>query len=631
MSWTIDDARELYGIHHWGKGYFDINASGEVVVNLTENGRSVPVALKPLVDSLRERGRALPILLRFGDLLDRQIEILNGSFRKAIEAAGYTGAFRGVYPVKVNQQQQVIEEVTDFGRQFHYGLEVGSRPELLAALAYMQDPEAFIVCNGYKDDAFIDLALYAIRMGLQLILVIEMPGELPAVIARSKALGIRPALGVRMRLSAKSEGLWAASGGERSTFGLTAAQLIDALDLLKAEGYLDCLRLLHYHQGSQLPNILAIREAAGEAVQIYLNLVEEGAPMGLLDLGGGLAVDYDGSHTNSPSSCNYELEEYAVNLVEIVQAGCDEKGIPHPDLVTESGRAMVAYYSVLVFDILDVTRYAHPEEPPAPAPDSHEMLHNLWEIRSRIAPRGLQECYNDALYYRDQLRTLFQLGYVTLRDRALGEKTFWHLVTRIAAEARQLTYLPEELQHLEGQLTDFYYGNFSVFQSLPDNWAIDHLFPIMPLHRHLEKPDRNAVLSDITCDSDGKIERFVDRGERRQHLPVHGRRPGDDYLIGAFLVGAYQETLGDLHNLLGDPNVVSVRLDHGEPVFTREVEGDSVADVLSYVEYEPKDLEDRFRHFAERAVHAGNITPAQRREVMAAFRSSLQGYTYFEG
>ena len=356
MDRTVDQARDLYGICRWGGEYFDLNEEGEVVVNLTDDGTTHAVSLKKIIDDLRERGRALPLILRFRNLLDRRLEKLNGAFRSSIEKTGYRGEYRGVYPIKVNQQQQVIEEITDFGRRYHYGLEAGSRPELLAALAYMHDPEALLICNGYKDRAFIDLALQATRMGLQVMLVIEMPGELAVIIERSEALGIRPRLGVRFRLSAKSEGLWAGSGGDRSTFGLNASQLVDAIDTLKEASYLDCLQLFHYHQGSQLPNIRAIREAATEAVRVYVSLVEEGAPMGLLDLGGGLAVDYDGSHTNSPSSCNYGLEEYASNLVAIVQESCDQAGLSHPTLITEAGRAVVAHYSVLVFDVLDVLR-----------------------------------------------------------------------------------------------------------------------------------------------------------------------------------------------------------------------------------------------------------------------------------
>ncbi len=629
--WSIEDARDLYGIHRWGADYFDLNEEGDVVVNLPGEGDPEAVVLKELIENLRDRGRSLPLILRFRNLLDSRIEALNSSFRRAAEKHGYQGAYRGVYPIKVNQQQQVLEEITACGCRYHFGLEVGSRPELLAALAYMHDPEALLICNGYKDEAFIDLALQATRMGLQIILVVEMPGELPLIINRAEALGIRPHLGVRFRLSTKSEGLWAGSGGDRSTFGLNATQLVDAVDLLKENNYLDCLRLFHYHQGSQLPNIRAIREAVLEAVRVYVALAGEGAPMGLLDLGGGLAIDYDGSHTNSPSSCNYRMDEYAGTLVEVVKESCEHAGLPHPTLITESGRAVVAPCSVLVFNILDVACFSHPERPEAPDPDNHEVIHKLAEVCERAGTGQPQECYNEALFYRDQVRALFNHGQVSLRERALAERTFWHISTVLATEIRELPYVPEELEQLEDQLTDFYYGNFSVFQSLPDHWAIDHLFPVMPLHRHLEEPTRRAILADLTCDSDGRIDRFADRETVRHHLPVHPKEPGEAYLIGVFLTGAYQETLGDLHNLLGDPNVVSVGLEDGKPTVTHEVRGDSVADVLSYVEYEPGKLEARFLHFADQAVARGEITAAQRTEAIAAFQSSLEGYTYFEG
>lgn len=629
-DWSIEKARELYGVNRWGNGYFDVNEAGEVIVRLRDGEETVEVSIPKIVDELTERGRDLPLILRFRDLLDRRIEHLNESFRSAIGAAGYQGNYRGVYPIKVNQQQQVIEEITQFGKKYHYGLEAGSKPELIAALGYMHDRKALIVCNGYKDDEFIDLALQATRMGLQVVLVIEMPGELPAIVRRSRALGIEPTLGIRFRLSTKSEGHWAESGGDRSVFGLNASQLIDAVDFLKEEGFLDCLKLFHYHQGSQLPNIRAIREAAMEAVRVYVNLVREGAPMGLLDMGGGLAIDYDGSHSNFASSCNYALEEYASDLVEIVQQHCDDAGISHPDIVTESGRAVVGYYSVLVFNILDVTRYETTDEPDEPAEKSHEMLHSLWEVGQSVTEKNLQECFNDALFYRDQIRALFTHGNVSLRERATAEKQYWFIVTKIAHVLRRLPYIPDDLLGVDDNLTDIYYANFSVFQSMPDAWAIEQLFPVMPIHRLDEEPDRRAILADITCDCDGKLDRFIDLEDTKGYLPVHERKPQEKYHIGAFLVGAYQETLGDLHNLFGDPNVVSVGVENGDLVFTHEVEGDTVADVLSYVEYDPKELEARFRKFAESAVKEGRITAADRRQIMEAFRHGLNGYTYYE-
>ncbi len=629
-DWDIEQARNLYGINRWGNGYYDINEQGEVVVNLNDGDKLTPVSLHRIIQESKQRGRDLPLLLRFRDLLGNRIEKLHSVFQAAIEATGYRGCYRGVYPIKVNQQQQVIEEVTEFGRNYHYGLEAGSKPELIAALAYMHDREAFIVCNGYKDDEFIDLALRAKKMGLRVVIIIEMPGELPAVIARAKALGIRPTLGVRFRLSTKSEGHWAESGGDRSVFGLNSSQLIDVVDLLKKEDYLDCLTCLHYHQGSQLPNIRTIREAATEAVRVYVSLVQEGAPMGVLDMGGGLAVDYGGGQQNVASSCNYSLQEYARDLVEIVQQQCELAEVPHPDIVTESGRAIVAYYSVLVFNILDVTYFENNEQPEAPPADAHEMLHNLWEVQELIEAKTLQECFNDAIFYRDQTRALFRHGVISLRERSLAEKAYWYVCTQIAIECRKLDRVPEDLQNLESNLIDFYHANFSVFQSLPDAWAIDQIFPTMPLHKLDEEPTRRAILADITCDCDGKIDRFIDAEGTQPYLPVHEKKLGEEYNIGAFLVGAYQETLGDLHNLLGDTHVVSVSLEDGELVFTNEVEGDSVADVLSYVEYDPKDLEKRFRNFAESAVRKGNITASERKEMMHAFREGLSGYTYYE-
>ncbi|MDP0489961.1 MAG: biosynthetic arginine decarboxylase [Verrucomicrobiota bacterium JB023] len=634
-TWTLDDARELYGLDRWSKGYFGMNDQGEVTVTLRDisDGREHQLSLMEVIKGLEERGWAMPVNLRFRDLLDRRIEHLNEAFRNAIASAKFTGSYRGVYPIKVNQQQQVVEEISAFGRNFNYGLECGSKPELLAALAYQHNPNALIICNGYKDTEFIDLALRATKMGLRVILVLEMPSELPAIIDRARALEIRPELGIRFRLSTKSEGHWAESGGDRSVFGLNTAQVIDVIDRLKTDDYLDCLRLFHFHQGSQLPNIRSIREAATEATRVYVSLVKEGAKMGLLDLGGGLAIDYDGSSSSNPSSANYSLDEYAADLVETVQETCDQAGVPHPDIVTESGRAVVAYYSVLAFNILDVTSFHVPEAPEPPAADAHPMLQNIAEVVSRVSPKTISECFNDALFYRDKIRTLFTLGTINLRERALGEKTYWHIISLISRDIAEADYVPDELAQIDENLTDFYYANLSVFQSLPDAWAIQQLFPILPLHRHAEEPTRPAILADITCDCDGKLDRFIDRENGvRNHLPLHPFDPNDNqpYYLGAFLTGAYQETLGDLHNLLGDPNVVSVAIDNGKLTFTNEVEGDTVADVLSYVEYNPKDLENRFRRFAEDAVKAGRITPAQRKEAMTAFRETLNGYTYYE-
>ncbi len=634
MSWTVDSARELYSIEQWGQEYFDINDCGEVVVRLQDDeGRETAVSLSKIVQDQGERGRPVPLLLRFRNLLNRRIEALNQAFLQAMEASQYKGAYRGVYPIKVNQQQQVIEEITEFGQKYNYGLECGSKPELLIALAHLKDPEALLICNGYKDVEFIDLALKASQTGIQIILVVEMPGEVDAILDRAEALGIEPKLGVRFRLSAKSEGHWAESGGDRSTFGLNTSQLIDALDRLKNRKALKHLELFHYHQGSQLPNIRVIREACQEAARVYVNLVNEGAPMGILDLGGGLAIDYDGSHTNYISSCNYGLKEYATDLVEVVQNACNQAGVDHPTIVTESGRAVVAHYSVLTFNVLDVTEFKLHEQPEAPLAEDHQMLKNLWEVQARVntqEPNHLQECFNDTLFYRDQIRSLFNNGVISLRTRAHGEKMYWYTITKIADQLGELEEVPEDLATLEANLISFYYANFSVFQSLPDHWAIEQLFPIMPLQRLNEEPMNQAILADITCDCDGKVDRFIDVKGAKRHLPIHTCKPGENYLIGAFLVGAYQETLGDLHNLLGDPHVVSVGVEDGKVVYTNEVEGDTVADVLSYVEYDPKTIEKQFRAIAESAVREDKLTATQRRDLMDSFRATLNGYTYYE-
>jgi arginine decarboxylase len=629
-SWSPEQSAELYGLDSWGHGFFDINKKGHVTVRLEDNEASKKVSLFEVIDGLRDRGTHLPVLLRFRDLLHSRITEINESFRKAIKDTGYRGEYRGVYPIKVNQQRQVIEEIAEFGKKYHYGLEAGSKPELIAALAHMHDPEAYIICNGYKDEEFIDLALHSQKMGLKIMLVLEMPGELKLILERSRKIGVLPNLGVRIRLSTRGSGHWQDSAGDKSVFGLNAAQVISVVDHLKETGYLGCLKMLHYHQGSQIPNIAAIREGATEAVRMYCDLVKEGAPMGVLDIGGGMAVDYDGSHTNFHSSCNYSVGEYCTDIVEVVSQICDKAGVAHPNIISESGRAVVAYYSALVFNILDVTSAQTSEETPGVPEQAPQNLTNLIHVNKTLSKKNLQESLNDAVYYRDQMRAQFFYGNATLRERGLAEAWFWHIVTRISNLIEQLDDIPEELRELSSTLVDFYYGNFSLFQSLPDSWAIDQLFPVMPIHRLDEKPRKRAVLADITCDCDGKIDRFIDKEDVAKILPLHGLNPDEPYYVAVFLVGAYQETLGDLHNLLGDTNVVGVHLEKGKPVYTHEVEGDTVSDVLSYVEFDPKELVSKFRNFAEKAVNDGRISPKERREILDLFREGLAGYTYFE-
>ncbi len=629
--WTADNTAEMYGIRNWGAGYFDVSEKGDLLVKPNGNGSTETISMMDIVAGLNARGIGMPVLLRFGDILASRIALINNSFGKAIQEVGYKGRFRGVYPIKVNQQQQVIEDVVACGRAFNHGLECGSKAELITALAYCSNPEALVVCNGYKDEEFIDLALYALKMGMQTIMVIEMPSELPMILERAKRMSVKPRIGVRAKLAARGGGHWSESGGDRSQFGLNASQIIDLVDYLRANNALDCLEMLHYHLGSQIPNIRNVRSGAVEASRMYINLVKEGAKMGLMNVGGGLAVDYDGSHSNFASSANYRMDEYAADIVETIQQISDIAGVPHPDIVSESGRATVAHHSVLLFDIFDVSKInIESKEPLTVSKDANENLIRLDEVRKNLTAKNVQECYHDAVFHRDEIRSLFNQGAVSLRDRALAEKIFWEIIMQIADEIRERKYVPDELQDLETVIADVYFGNFSVFQSLPDSWAIEQLFPIVPIHRLAEMPTRKAVLADITCDCDGKIDRFIDLHDVRRTLPLHELN-GKDYILGVFLVGAYQETLGDLHNLLGDTNVVSVRLgSNGQPEYVREISGDTVADVLSYVEYDPNDMIHQMRQIAEQAVRNGRITPEERREIMAAYETGLRGYTYFE-
>ncbi|WFB36616.1 biosynthetic arginine decarboxylase [Kiritimatiellota bacterium B12222] len=630
-SWTVSDSAELYGLPRWGAPYYRVADAGEVEVNLGDEENESWHSMAAMIGELEERGIEAPVMLRFGNILEHRLRLLNESFRKVMKAAGYQAPFKGVFPIKVNQQHQVIDQICEFGKQFHHGLEAGSKPELIAALSYMHDPEALIICNGYKDKEFIDLALYAVQMGLQVMLVVETVGEVPLILERSAALGVTPRLGVRMKLSTPGSGKWVESGGDASVFGLNAEQVIQVVDLLKEQEKLDCLELLHYHLGSQIPNIRTIRTGVSEACRVYVNLVREGAKMGFLDMGGGLAVDYDGSQSNTTSSRNYAVEEYCADVVESVMEICDKSDVAHPTLVTESGRATVAHYGVLVFNILDVSGAPTKLEVPELPENAPNELKYLVEIPHQIKANNLQECLNDAVYYRDEIRNRFALGLVTLRERALAERCFAVIVKKIEKATQDMERVPDSLEELSAARPDIYYGNFSLFQSLPDNWAIDQLFPIMPIHRLSEEPLQDGIFADITCDCDGKIDHFIDDSGSKNSLPLHDLKDEESYHIGVFLVGAYQETLGDLHNLFGDTNVVSVEVDEeGQRVYGHEVQGDTVADVLSYVEYDIKEMTGNFRKLAERAVRQSRITAPQRKIIMSAFTEGMQGYTYFE-
>ncbi|AHC15721.1 biosynthetic arginine decarboxylase [Salinispira pacifica] len=630
-KWTSNDSANLYGIKEWGAGYFDINPDGEVIVKTTVSGKKVEVSLMDIVSGLTQRGTQMPVLLRLENLLDNQISLLNNQFAKAIKDGGYQGNYRGVFPIKVNQQQQVIEEIARFGEKYHHGLEAGSKAELMVALAMIPSTESLIICNGYKDAEFFDMGLYATEMGYKCFFVIETPSELPILMERSKALGIAPRIGVRLKLSSRAGGHWQDSGGDNSLFGLTTSEIIDIIDQLKAEDMLSSLQLLHYHLGSQIPNIRDIRNAVQETARFYTELVQEGAQMGYLDLGGGLAVDYDGSQTNYVHSKNYTLGEYCTDIVEGLRTVLDEHEVAHPNIVTESGRATVAYASVLLFNVLDVTRLESRPLPETLPEDADEMLVNLWEILGYMNLKNMQECYNDALYYRSEIRERFKHGQVSLRHRALGENIFLQVIEEISANLGRLKRVPKELEGLDQALYDIYYCNFSVFQSLPDAWAIDQIFPIIPIHRHREKPERQAIIGDITCDSDGKIDKFADLHDVKHTISLHELKAHEEYYLGIFLVGAYQETLGDLHNLLGDTNIVSIRIqEDGSFDILREIEGDSVAEVISYVEYDPKDVQNQFRKKAEQAVRSGKISVQRRKTIVESYESSMRGYTYFE-
>ncbi len=629
--WTIENSVDLYGIRNWGGGYFDISDKGEVTINTKGDDPANTVSMMDIISGIKDRGLGMPILLRLGNILQSRISLLHENFKTAIKNFGYKGKYRGVYPIKVNQQQQVVEEVTHFGSLYHHGLEAGSKAELIAAISLLKDPEACLICNGYKDEEFIDLGLYARKMGFKCFFVIEMPSELPLILERAAKLKIKPLIGLRIKLSSRAGGHWTESGGDRSIFGLSMNQVIETVDYLKERGMIDCLQLLHYHLGSQIPNIRDIRFAVVEACRVYAGLVDEGAPMGYLDLGGGLAVDYDGSHTNFTSSRNYTLAEYCADIIEVIMGTLDDQEVPHPTIITESGRAMVAYYSVLLFNIIDVSSFQTLPIPDKLAEDTHEMIINLKEVLNTLTLKNLQECYNDALYYRDEIRQLFKHGNLSLRERAISENIFWHILKRIAEALKKLKKIPSELEGIENALADIYYGNFSIFQSLPDSWAIDQLFPVMPVHRLNEAPVKNAILADITCDCDGKIDKFIDTHDVKNSLPLHELKPDEDYYLGVFLVGAYQETLGDLHNLFGDTNIVSIEIkQNGDFKFVREIEGDSVAEILSYVEYDTKAMVVSFRESAEKAVRKGLITPHERQKIMKAYQSGLRGYTYFE-
>ena len=627
--WSVADAVETYGIDDWGRGHFCISAAGHVMVTPPDQAGHA-IDLKALVDEVRQRGVGLPLLLRFSDILRSRIDELNRAFQNAIEEYGYQGAYRGVYPVKVNPQRQVVEEVVRFGRPYHHGLEAGSKPELLAVLAMLEDEEALIICNGYKDEEYVETALLGSTMGRTIILVVEKPSELPLIARLAKKTHIRPRVGVRLRLSTRGSGRWEASGGDHSKFGLSARELLESIDFLKQHDLLDTFELLHFHLGSQISNIRNIKDGLREAGRYYCELVKMGVPLRYLDVGGGLGVDYDGSQTNFHSSINYTLQEYANDVVYAVLEMCEEASVSTPILVSESGRATVAHHCVLVTDILGVSEFSaasHASEPPE---DAEAVVWNMYDTYRELTRKNLLEAYHDALQYKDETLTLFALGHLQLEQRVLAEEYFWGICQKILRFIRDMDEVPEELEALERLLADTYFCNFSLFQSIPDFWAVKQLFPIMPIHRLHEEPTRRAVLADITCDSDGKIDEFIDRRDVKQVIRLHSPT-GEDYYLGFFLVGAYQEILGDLHNLFGDTNTVHVFIGpNGDYHLDHVVAGDTVTDVLNYANYSRDDLVARLRRSIERALRAGRMPLESSRHLLGIYESGLASYTYLE-
>ncbi len=629
-DWVIEKSKDLYGIDRWSNGYFGIAPNGNLTITapgLAEH----PIELLEVVGGLKQRGLEMPVMLRIENLLVDRVEQLNGAFSKAISESNYQGDYRSVFPIKVNQQNHVVAEIARFGEKFAHGLEVGSKAELLIAMSTLRSKDSLIVCNGYKDEEFVDLGLQASRIGYQCFFVIETPSELGLILERADHWKIKPLLGVRLKLSTEVDGHWSNDSGDRSLFGLSTTQLMDVVDHLRQRELLDCLQLLHFHLGSQIPNIRNIRDAVSEACRFYIDLVEEGAPLGYLDLGGGLAVDYDGSSSTATHSRNYDLDEYCIDIVETVMASLDPPGVPHPTLVTESGRWTVAPTSILLFNVLSVSTFDPTPFPELKNEELSESTLSLLETLSALKERRLQENYNDAIYFRDQMRMAFRVGEISLRERALAENICLTILNKIAELVPKLKKPTADLVKMCESLSDIYYGNFSVFQSLPDAWAIEQVFPVMPLQRLNEKPTRSAIIADLTCDCDGKLSRFANEDGPASTVPLHPLHPDEDYLIGVFLVGSYQETLGDLHNLFGDTNVASIRITQEASIeFIHELEGDRISDVLSYVEYQPQEMSNRFRTMAETAVRDGAITVAQRQEMLRLFNESLRGYTYFE-
>ena len=630
-SWSTRDSEELYGIQGWSNGYFGINADGHVELTQAATGAN-PVDLKRVVDDLVRRGLPLPLLIRFTDVLRRQVQSIHGAFTTKMKEYGYTGIYRPVMPIKVNQQRHVVEEILDVGGSVGLGLEAGSKPELLVALALMGGrPDGLVVCNGYKDQAYIETALLARRIGVSALIIVDRFSELRTILDASGDLGLSPTIGLRAKLSTKGSGRWAETAGERSKFGLSAEELVLATEMIAERGMLDRLSCLHFHIGSQITAIRAVKDAMSEVVRIFADLYRLGANLNFLDIGGGLAVDYDGSKTNFHASRNYSLEEYASDVVWQVSSTLNELDIPHPTILSESGRALVAHHSVLVFNVLGTN--AEDEKRPIPEPDNeeHQIIEDLRETVATVSRKNYSEAYHDAISLKEDALSLFRHGILDLKDRAKAERLYREICRKIWKIVRELDYVPEDLEPLEKLVSDTYYCNFSLFQSVPDSWAVKALFPVMPLHRLEQQPTRRGVLADLTCDSDGKIDQFIGLHDVKETLELHPFNKGQPYFLAVFLVGAYQEILGDLHNLFGDVNAVHIEHDtaHGYSV-RHVVEGDTVRDVLEYVSYDQRSLLERLRRAIEQALSDGKITFEQSAALVRHYEGGLAGYTYLD-
>lgn len=626
--WRIEDSAELYNITGWGLTYFSINDNGHVQVTPREGCASVD--LKELMDELQIRDITAPVLLRFPDILDNRIEKISRCFKQAAEEYKYGAQNFIIYPIKVNQMRQVVDEIVSHGKKFNIGLEAGSKPELHAVLATNIDEHNLIICNGYKDENYVELALLAQKMGRRIFLVVEKLNELHLIARLAKRIGVRPNIGIRIKLSSSGSGKWEESGGDHSKFGLNSSELLEAVDALAKYKMEDCLKLIHFHIGSQITKIRRIKNALREATQFYVQLTKMGFSIDFIDIGGGLGVDYDGTRSSaSENSMNYSIQEYANDAISAIVDACEKNGLKQPNVITESGRSLSAHHSILIIETLETTQLPVWNDNEEVSDSDHELARELYQIWDRLGQQSLLESWHDALQIREEALDRFSLGMLDLHTRAQIEKLFWSVAREVNDIAKTMKHVPEELR-ISKMLPDKYFCNFSLFQSLPDSWAIDQMFPIMPISRLDEKPTRTATIQDVTCDSDGKINCFISSHGFSNALPIHPIKNGESYYLGVFLVGAYQEILGDMHNLFGDTNTVHVSVHKGGYEIEQIIDGETVAEVLDYVQYNPKKLVRNVETWVTRSMKSGKITPEEGREFLSNYRSGLYGYTYLE-